>query len=460
MTAIVSPPATGGSRTAVVSIVAACVLVALKLGTGLATGSLALISAGVESSGDVIAAILTFVAISQGARPADREHPYGHRRAENLAALGESVIIAAAAALVTSEAVRRLLSDDPHVVETTWWLFAVIATAIAIDVGRIAASRRAARAYNSPAFRSNAVNFASDLAGSLAVLGGLVLVSVGYEHGDALAALLVGLLIFGAVGRLVLVNARVLMDRTPEEARTSAREALTALEPEVELRRLRLRESGGRYFADVVVAVTPGTAVVAGHAIADGVEDAIQSVLPASDVVVHVEPRRRGLDLRERVLAAAMAEPQVDEAHDIRIFPSGDRATVSLHLKFADTLGLAEAHAVSERVEATIAAEEDVEAVETHLEPLERPVPQRRASPAELSSREAPLRAIVAERLGERPRELRVVATDAGPVLFVTIAVAADLSLPDAHLVASELEEALRAQQGDLAEVVVHTEPA
>ena len=154
-----------GSRTAAMSIVAACVLVALKLGTGLATGSLALISAGVESSGDVIAAVLTLIAVRFGSRPADREHPYGHRRAENLAALGEAIIIAAAAALVTSEAIRRLASDDPHVVETAWWLFAVIGAAIVIDVTRIIASHRAARRYNSPAFRSNVVNFASDLAG-------------------------------------------------------------------------------------------------------------------------------------------------------------------------------------------------------------------------------------------------------------------------------------------------------
>ncbi len=461
MTAIAAPSEGGGSRTALVSIVAACVLVALKLGTGLATGSLALVSAGVESSGDVIAALLTLAAIRFSARPADLEHPYGHRRAENLAALGESVIIAAAAALVTSEAIRRLLEPNPHVVETSWWLFAVIIAAIAIDVGRIVSSRRAARQYNSPAFRSNVVNFVSDLAGSVAVLIGLALVAVGYDHGDALAALVVGLLIFGAVARLVLENARVLMDRTPEDARTAAREAVEALEPEVELRRLRLRESGGRYFADVVVAVMPGAAVAAGHAVADNVETAIQSVLPASDVVVHVEPRSRGLELRERVLAAAMAEPLVAEAHDIQIFPSGDdQATVSVHLKFTEGIALEDAHAISERVEAVISADDEVEAVETHLEPLERPVPQRRASAAELASREAPLRAIVTQRLGEPPRELRVVATDTGPVLFLTIAVASDLSLEDAHGVASELEEALRAQQGDLAEVVVHTEPA
>ena len=133
---------------------------------------------------------------------------------------------------------------------------------------------------------------------------------------------------------------------------------------------------------------------------------------------------------------------------------------MSVHLKFSEGIALDEAHAVSERVEASILADQEVEAVETHLEPLERPVPQRRASAAELASREAPLRALVTQRLGEPPRELRVVATDTGPVLFLTIAVEPELSLEDARGVASELEEALRALQGDLAEVVVHTEPA
>src|SRR4051812_46795174 len=85
--------AEGQGRTALVSIAAAALLVVLKLGTGLITGSLGLISAGIESSGDVIAAVITFFAVRLGSRPADVEHPYGHRRAENLAALGEAAIL-------------------------------------------------------------------------------------------------------------------------------------------------------------------------------------------------------------------------------------------------------------------------------------------------------------------------------------------------------------------------------
>ncbi|MDP9258044.1 MAG: cation transporter [Actinomycetota bacterium] len=85
--------ARGQSRTALISIGAAVLLVALKLGTGLVAGSLCLVSAGIESSSDVIAAVLTFFAIRLGMRPADAGHPYGRRRAENLAALGEAAVL-------------------------------------------------------------------------------------------------------------------------------------------------------------------------------------------------------------------------------------------------------------------------------------------------------------------------------------------------------------------------------
>src|ERR1700675_3741745 len=94
-----------------VSLAAATLLVALKLGSGLATGSLGLISSGIESSGDVIAAVLTFFAVKLGGRPADFEHPYGHRPAENLGALGEAALLLGGGVLVSVEAVTRLTGN-------------------------------------------------------------------------------------------------------------------------------------------------------------------------------------------------------------------------------------------------------------------------------------------------------------------------------------------------------------
>jgi cation diffusion facilitator family transporter len=453
-----SEPSAGQTRTTVVSVVAAALLVALKLGTGLVTGSLGLVSAGIESSGDVVAALLTFVAVRLAIRPADEDHPYGHRRAENLASLGEAAILTGGGSVVVVEAINRLTGGGESL-SARWYVFAVIGVALVVDASRVLVSASSAARYRSAALRSNAFHFAGDMAGSIAVLAGLVAVAAGFNEGDAIAALIVALLIFLAAARLIYENARVLMDTAPAEAQRRARAAVNELGEGIELRRLRLRESGGRYFADAVVGVPPGQAVVKGHMTADGVEDAIHDALPGSDVVVHLEPRSENLDLRQRAQAAALAEPLVREVHDITLYESNGHVNVSLHLKLAPELPLREAHEASERVEKAIEAVPQVESVQTHLEPLEQPhsAAARGREGAEDTHR---MRELVAALTGREPLELKLMRTDRGPVAFLTVAVGSDVGLAEAHELAGRLEEEIRGTQPHMVDVVVHTEPA
>lgn len=447
----------GQTRTTVVSVAAATLLVVLKLGTGLVTGSLGLVSAGIESSGDVVAALLTLLAVRLAIRPADESHPYGHRRAENLAALGEAAILTGGGSVVVVEAINRLTGTGESF-STRWYVFAVIGIALVVDASRVLVSARSATRYRSAALRSNAFHFAGDMAGSLAVLAGLVAVAAGFKEGDAIAALIVALLIFLAATRLIYENGRVLMDTAPTEANRRARDAVKELGEGIELRRLRLRESGGRYFADAVVGVPPGQAVVEGHVTADGVEDAIRGALPGSDVVVHLEPRSENLDLRERAQAAALAEPLVREVHDITLYETNGHVNVSLHLKLAPELPLREAHEAAERVEKAIEEVPEVDSVQTHLEPLEQ------AHSAALRGRESSqdahrIRALVAALTGREPLELSVMRADRGPVVFLTVAVGSEVDLVKAHELAGYLEEEIRRSQPHVIDVVVHTEP-
>jgi cation diffusion facilitator family transporter len=443
-------------RTALASIAAAGLLVILKLGVGLIAGSLALISAGIESSGDVLAAILTFFAVRLGRQPADPEHPYGHGRAENLGALGEAGILLVGGLVVAVEAVRRLISPR-GTPDTHWYVFVVVAIALAVDLIRTVISLRTARRYGSPALRANGFHFAGDMAGSVAVLIGLLLVRAGFARGDASAALVIAAIILATAARLIAENANVLMDRTPAEAREAAERALVRLEPDIELVRLRLRESAGRYFADVIVAVAPGAAVVEGHQAANLIEAAVETALPGSDVVVHVEPRRSGLDLRDRVLAIALAEPLVKEAHDITIYENGRSASVSLHLKFPADLTLQAALAVAERIEQAIRARPDVSEVQTHLEPLERPLSAHPATTSTDLDAIREIKRVVLQRTGKEPRGTKLLRTGTGRVIFLTLGVSAETSLIDAHQLGSELEEELRQQVPDIADVIVHT---
>jgi divalent metal cation (Fe/Co/Zn/Cd) transporter len=199
--------------------------------------------------------------------------------------------------------------------------------------------------------------------------------------------------------------------------------------------------------------------VIEGHAAADEVERGIEQALPNTDVVVHVEPRRRGLDLRDRVLAIALSEPLVHEAHDITIFEHGDQVSVSVHLKLPADSSLQDAHEIAERVEAAIHALPRVADVRSHLEPLEQPVAADPTASRDNHATVETIQALVRQRTHEDARDLRVLATERGIVVFVTISVGRESSLADAHQLASEFEEALRQHLPQIADVVVHTEP-
>jgi cation diffusion facilitator family transporter len=442
-------------RSALVSVAAAAALVVLKLTVGLATHSLGLISEAIHSGTDFVAALLTYFAVRVAARPADVTHQFGHGKAEHLSALGEAAILAAASVFISVRAIERLTGTAHETVHTTWYAFAVLGIVIVIDASRMVVSWRTARRHRSAALASNAVHFGSDLLGSLAVLTGLVFAHEGHPNGDPIAALFVGALVLIAAARLSKVNVDVLMDRAPLDAEAAARRAIRGIRPTVQLRRLRMRQAGGRQFADVVIGVSPGAAVGQGHATADAVEEAVANALPNADVVVHVEPLEES-SLRERAHAAALGVRRVREVHNLALVDVDGRTELSLHLKLPGDLSLDEAHAIAEQVERAIcAAVPEIEGVQTHLEPLTEESAGREVSSVDADA----VARIVRSVTGAEPRELRFLHTDKGLVAFLTLGLDGTSRLDEAHARASEIEEQIRRERPDIADVIVHTEP-
>jgi len=444
-------------RTALVSVFAALALIGLKVAAGIHAGSLGLLSEAAHSGTDLVAALLTFFAVGVAGRPADPGHPYGHGKAEHLGALAEAGLLVLISLAIAAGAIVRLVEGGGHVT-ADWVALSVIGIVIAIDVSRAFVSARAARRYASAAFAASAFHFVSDSAGSTAVLVGLLVVRAGHPQGDAVAALFVSVLVLGAASRLIKTNVDVLMDRVPARERDAAQAAIEELGPGIQLRRLRMRRAAGRHFADVVVAV-PSAAVEHGHAVADAIEEAVERVVPGADVVVHVEPQEAEA-LRERAYAAAVRDPRVQEVHNIVVLEVGDRIEVSLHLKLPGELSLEQAHEVASAVEHEILASlPEVDAVQTHLEPLAEPAAGRLLGQGDGSRAAEEIREIVRSVTGEGPRELRLLNTEVGLVAFLTVGMEPERPLAEAHARASEVEERIRRAQPGIAEVVVHTEP-
>ncbi len=211
-------------------------------------------------------------------------------------------------------------------------------------------------------------------------------------------------------------------------------------------------------FADVVIGVPYDAAIGQGHAAADAVERALESALPEADVVVHVEPMESDAAVRERALAAALGVPRVREVHNVSVLAVGSGNELSLHLKLPGDLSLEEAHEVAEQVERAIrSALPQVEAVQTHLEPLKED--EQAHMPEHVETEAGVVTRIVREALGREPRELRFLQTDEGLVAFVTLGLDPTESLADAHAQASEIEARIRNARPGIADVIVHTEP-
>jgi divalent metal cation (Fe/Co/Zn/Cd) transporter len=245
------------------------------------------------------------------------------------------------------------------------------------------------------------------------------------------------------------------MDRVPADAETAARAAIADIEPAVELRRLRMRQAAGRVFADVVIGVSFDAAVGQGHAAADAVERALDSALPEADVVVHVEPVATDAAVRERAHAAALNVPQVREVHNVAVVALASGTELSLHLKLPGDMGLDRAHDIAEQVEhAILEAVPEVSKVQTHLEPLSE---DARAS--EVVGDAETVDRVVRAETGSPPDELRFLNTDEGLVAHLTLRLDAGTPLAQAHGVASRIEETLRRELPEIADVMVHTEP-
>jgi cation diffusion facilitator family transporter len=447
-------------RTAALNVAAAVVLIAIKLVTGLVTGSLAFIAEAGHSGTDLVAALLTLFAVRVAVRPPDREHHYGHGKAEHLGALGESAFLMLVSLFIAFESIRRLAGDSGDHVDVTWWAFTVLGVVIVLDATRAVTSLRASRRTGSAALAANALHFASDLAGSVAVLIGLVLVSAGHQAADAAAALFVAVLVVAAALRLAKRSIDVLMDRAVADADERIRAALAQAEEGVEVRRVRVRQAGGRHFVDLVVGVPMDTGVRQAHTVADSIEDVVERALGGADVVVHVEPTEAEGGIRERATAAAGSIPEVREVHNVRVIRLPEGYELSLHVKLPRELSLEEAHGAVERLEQRLQAEvPELRTVHTHIEPLSGTDWASTPPRDDTATERAAIESAVKRFTGTDPLDVSFRDGEQGRVALVTVSLPGDQPLPSAHKHAGAIEEAVRERCPGLADVIVHTEP-
>jgi cation diffusion facilitator family transporter len=282
---------------AISSVFAAVGLTTFKIIVGISTGSLGIFAEAAHSALDLIAAIVTYLAIRIAMRPADHDHLYGHGKVENLSAMFETFLLLITCGWIVYEAVNRIFFKTVRV-EASVWAFIVMAVSIIIDFSRSRVLYRAARKHNSQALEADALHFSTDIWSSAVVILGLIFVKIAemkpewffLEKADAVAALIVALIVVIVSIRLGIRTVEALLDAAPRGLYWKIKKTVEEIPGVMDCHNIRFRSSGPRLFIDIHILTDGNQSLNSAHDLTDKIEKKIQETLPNADIMVHPEP--------------------------------------------------------------------------------------------------------------------------------------------------------------------------
>src|SRR5438874_353590 len=277
-------------RATYASLAVAAVLIAAKFAAWISTGSVALLSSLVDSLVDLAASLVSFFAVRHAAVPADREHRFGHGKAEPLAALGQSAFLIGSAMLLMAEAVRRLV--QPAAVTNPGTGIAVMVFSIVVTLGLVTYQRHAVRQTGSLAIGADELHYRSDL-----ILNGSVILTL--LLGQTLRLPILDPLLGGAIGiwiiygavRIARLSLTQLMDRElPDDERARIR-AIAESRPEVSaVHDIKTRVAGPTAFIQLHIEMDGEMNLLHAHEVSDAVEAELGRAFPHAEIIIHEDP--------------------------------------------------------------------------------------------------------------------------------------------------------------------------
>ena len=281
-----------GRRAIIVGLAVNSSLAFVKLLAGLAGHSYALVADAVESFSDMLSSVVVWGGLSLASKPPDDDHPYGHGRAEPLAALAVAMILGGAACGIALQAIREI--QTPHHSPAAFTLFVLLGV-VAVKEALYRYVWRAGSRIDSTAMRADAWHHRGDALTSLAAAVGITIALIGgpgYESADDWAALAACMVIVVNGARFARVAISELMDTAPGTDRFgSIRKAALAVDDALSVEKILVRKLGPTYYVDLHLGVNPGATVRQAHGVAHAVKDSIIRRHPEiADVLVHIEP--------------------------------------------------------------------------------------------------------------------------------------------------------------------------
>ena len=437
---------------------------AAKLSVGYWTGSLSLIADGIDSVFDSASNVIGLVGIYLAARPADKEHPYGHRKVETLAALVVSGLLFLTTWELIKSAVERLRNPALIQTQVNFWSFGALLVSIAVHTLVVWYEVREGRRLHSDFLVADAQHTRADIFVSLSVVGGLAAVGLGFPLADPLLALIIALVIAKIGIDIIRESSPTLMDEVampPDQLEQVA----VSVPGVLSCHRVRSRGHEGAVYADLHLQVDPAMSTEQAHTIAHEVQYRLREHFPdVQDVTIHIEPSGSPPEEAGHEEIAVRLRRLADElrikVHDVWTYEVSESDYVEVHLEADGTLPLREAHELASLLEERARVEiPHLAGLTTHIEPW-----GQLSQPSELCLEEAQIVQAVQQLIQDALNtgdchQVQVRRGGKGWAVSMHCHLPGEMSLAEAHRISTGLENRLRQEVSGLERVVIHTEP-
>ena len=447
-------------RVLVITFVFNTLATAVKLGVGLWTGALSLIADGLDSLFDGLSNIVGVVAVRVSSQPADREHPYGHRKFETLAALFIAGALFLTVWELAASAVARLWQPVTPVVNV--WTVGALLFGMTVQGLTGWWELRQGRRLASEVLLADARHTLASLVVSATVLVGLALVWLGYPRADPIVTLIVAGFIAKIGVDIVRDNVPALVDRAPLDETSIAR-VVDQVQGVESFHRIRSRGPVDSVAVDLHVRVAPHLSIQDANAIADEVRRRLLALPGVDDVTVHAEAQRTSESALDLYTSVKLAAQELGvSVHELWVHEVDQKLHLHLHVGVEPTLTLEQAHDRVDQLEQEILVRQpQLGGVYSHIELANSDVlPSARVSRG-LHERIAAAIVDAADAIPDLHDPHAIEVRQVEGRLFVTVEALVDgnRSVAEAHELSTRLQESVRASVPNVAEVLVHLEP-
>ena len=437
------------------STVAIASVVIVEVILGLIVDSLAILSDGLHASLDVITSVMLFVATKEALKPPDEEHTYGHGKFEPIGGLTGGIVLIGVGIFVLYEAASKLIGSGG--VNTGLGLvgYLAIGYTFCIDLLRMFIFRKAAGS-ESTTVKAGFYHALADLISTGIAFLGFGLATVGFNQGDSLSSIVLGILLSYMSFRLVRSSIMELSDTASKELVQKTKKVILAHEGILNCRNLKVRKVGSKIFAECSVQVSSLMSLEEAHALASDIEDDLEKTLGSVDATIHIEPAEEETKVEQLVEKLATVE-NVKELHDIVTVYARGKLYITLHAYVDPKLSVEEAHEIAEKIENKMhAGIKQLENVTVHVEPYSV---EKHASEIDEKELKKLIREL-AKKVKTRLRLKRTVtyAADGKRYINIDCCFTKHVPLTEAHEIASHVEKEI-AEYFANAVVTVHIEP-